>query len=251
MAGKMRNDEYQIDKLTHTQAEQEHLQNLCDILHLFHHRNRNQHRRSVWWRHFSNFRRQVNIVTADIITLNEKPLSHVDRARKKGRDSEISIQISQRLGFWQTTLVAKWQNAFSQLLADGRFATLGIVLVATLAQVCQIVGITAAFEDLGQVEVEKVLYDFGQENWQDDAYSGSDSVSRSEDFGQIVARPDSPDASTLGLQNVSRGTPSSKLRFSEANRTGTASPGSSIRVQQPRKKRKTGNAIDNLFEGLG
>ena len=257
MSSKPQSDGEPVSKATYSHAEQENLQHLCDILHLFHHRNRNQHRRSLWWRHFSSFRRQVNIVTAHITRLKEQPSSHIDRSRKKVRGREVSIKISQHLNFWQKTLVSRWHNAFSQLLADGRFATLALVLSAILAQVCQIVGVTAALEDLGQVEVERVLYDFGRENWHEDSYAGSAGNagsalwSESEDLGQVVARSSSPAGSHAILQNSSRNTPSSELKFSATKATNVSSPMDSGEVHQARKKRKTGHAIDDLFKGLG
>ena len=73
--------------------EQEALQHLSDILHLFHHRNKNQHRRSIWWRHFSNFRRQLDALVGEISGLLEVPNTHLERTRKKVKDKEMRLTI--------------------------------------------------------------------------------------------------------------------------------------------------------------
>ncbi|KAF2768475.1 hypothetical protein EJ03DRAFT_257773, partial [Teratosphaeria nubilosa] len=144
------------------------LQHLSDLLHIFHHRNKNQHRRSTWWRHFSIFRRQLTCLGNEMTSLHEVPTTHLEKTKKKFRDQQIRKQLDQRIPFWQDVMVARWQHAFSQIAADGRFSVLGLVLLATLAEACRITGITAAIEDLGQAEVEKVLAKFAEESREDD-----------------------------------------------------------------------------------
>ncbi|KAF2719616.1 hypothetical protein K431DRAFT_211726, partial [Polychaeton citri CBS 116435] len=118
------------------------------ILHLIHHRNKNQHRRSHWYRHFDIFRRHVNTLCSQITTLNHRPPTNLERARKRARDKDLQLQIRQRLDAWQDVYVAKWQHAFSQLVADGRFAVVGLALLGALAEVCEVTGITAVFEEV-------------------------------------------------------------------------------------------------------
>ncbi|KAK5166198.1 RNase MRP subunit [Saxophila tyrrhenica] len=163
------------------------LGHLSSLLHLFNHRNKNQHRRSVWWRHFSLFRRHLEQTVSDYQTLDETPTTHLERTRKRTKDEITRTRISQRLNLWQEVLVPKWHHAFSQLVADSRFAVLGVVLLAALSQTCQILGITEAFEDLGQAEAEKAIEKFGQEYWVD-GFQAAGRGSDGEDLGVVVAR---------------------------------------------------------------
>lgn len=162
------------------------LQHLSSLLHLIHHRNHNQHRRSPWYRHFSIFRRQLNLLIESYTTLAAVPDTHLGKHRKKAQDVLTTAAVLERLVFWQDVLVPKAHHAFSQLVADGRFAVTGVVLLAILAQACGIVGISAAYEEMGQVEMEKVLERFGREEWGDQEESGG-LVAR-EDLGQVLMR---------------------------------------------------------------
>lgn len=222
--------------------DQAALQHLSDLLHLFHHRNRNQHRRSIWWRHFSVFRKQSNLLLEDIKKLNEVPRTHLERSRKKTHDKQIQTRITERLEFWQNVLVAKWQSSFSQIIADGRFASLGLVLVAILAQVCQITAITTALDDLGQVEVEKVINKFGQEDWQADLEHDDEHAQRDEDVGVAILR-DSQALEDVRDESLTLTTAESASKSEHKRKTLKSEP-------KAKKRRKNGNAIDDLFSGL-
>ncbi|EME81974.1 uncharacterized protein MYCFIDRAFT_18376, partial [Pseudocercospora fijiensis CIRAD86] len=102
------------------------------LLHLFHHRNKNQHRRSHWYKHMNTFRRQLQSLLSDLKTLNSVPSTHT----------------SARLEFWREVMVSKWQFAFSQVVADGRFSVLGVFLYSCLAEVGKLVGMTGMLEEL-------------------------------------------------------------------------------------------------------
>lgn len=100
----------------------------------------------------------------------------------------------------------KWQHAFAQVTADGRFAVLGVVLLAALAQVGRIVGLVGVYESMGEVEVRRVLERFAQEAWVEDEVEGSDegvkierlvddddAGEQNEDFGEVLRREESSD----------------------------------------------------------
>ena len=177
-------DEFGISK-----DDQATLQHLSDILHLFHHRNHNQHRRSIWWRHFSVFRKHVSKLVADLEDLKEVPPTQLARIQKKARDQQTRTTMERNLVFWRDVLVPKWQHAFSQVIADGRFAVLGLTLIAILAEVCRILGITAIYEEMGQLEVEKVLERFAEEGWEGrDGDPRGLTTSGQEDQGEVIVR---------------------------------------------------------------
>ena len=219
------------------------LEHLANILHLFHHRNKNQHRRSIWWRHFSIFRRQLNALLNEVSNLNEIPSTHLQRTRKKVKDRETQTKISGRLSFWQDVLIPKWQHSFSQVTADGRFAVLGLVLTAVLAQTCHIVGFTTTLEDLGQAEVEKVLHEFGKEDWEGKTALEQGGCHEGEDVGEVIVRDDLPQDERSNESIVSAKQQKEGSRKLETKKSKTS-------TGPIRKKRKKDNAIDDLFSGL-
>lgn len=226
------------DFLNITQEDQDQLQHLSDLLHLFHHRNKNQHRRSIWYRHFSLFRKQLTALCLSLTELNTIPTTNVARARKKTEDAKTIKIISARLGFWKDVMVARWQHAFSQVVADGRFSVLGLVLIAVLAETCRIVGITAEFEDMGQGEVEKVLEEFGREEW--GAEEKTQDAQGGEDFGEVIRRDEQP---TVDLKSPPRLGASPLLARTQKKRTLDPEP----KPPKKKKRKKGGDAIDDIF----
>lgn len=162
------------------------LEHYTNLLHLFHHRNQNQHRRSIWYRHFSLFRRQLAALLADYTTLSTIPATNVERARLKVLTPGLHARISQRLTFWQDVLAARWMRAFSQVVADGRFSVLGLVMLGALGGVCKIVGVADGLEAEGQAEIEKVLEEFGKEAWGGDGGFGEAIARGDDDEGEVV-----------------------------------------------------------------
>ncbi|KAK4548446.1 hypothetical protein LTR36_009356 [Oleoguttula mirabilis] len=230
------------------------LQHLADLLHLFHHRNKNQHRRSTWWRNFQVFRKQLNSMAAEINGLKAVPTTHLARTKKKTQDQQILQRIEGRLSFWQDIMVPKWQHAFSQLSADGRFAVLGLVLLASLAETCRIFGVTAAFEDLGQAEVEKVLEQFAKEDWEHYGDPGDGASGDHEDVGEVISR-ELPTAQVDATERAAMIKPTKAVTTLPQAELETSKPadkrtadGTGIAIK---KKRRKGNAIDDLFSGLG
>ncbi|GAB7334774.1 hypothetical protein MBLNU13_g06697t2 [Cladosporium sp. NU13] len=166
------------------------LTHLSSLLHLLHHRNHNQHRRSPWYRHFSLFRRNLASLLSDYTTLTSTPITNLERARLKAQSPALQKRIAQRLKFWQDVLVARWQRAFSQVVADGRFSVLGLVMLGILGGVCKVVGVTEGLEDEGQAEVERALEEFGRETWGEDERGFGEVVGRGGEDGVVVARGD-------------------------------------------------------------
>ncbi|KAF2172755.1 hypothetical protein M409DRAFT_16720 [Zasmidium cellare ATCC 36951] len=220
-----------------SQDSQSTLAHLSSLLHLFHHRNKNQHRRSIWWRHFSLLRKNLSHLSTTIDQLNTLPTTNLARTQKKRSDALLIANHEKRLVFWRDAMVPRWQRAFSQVVADGRFAVLGVVLMAVLAEVCAVVGVTVELEELGQGEVERVLEEFGREEW------GEGGVMRGEgeDRGELVTRVEDDESEKVEMGGSTNSKPpevpkSSKKRSSEAPEKKTK-----------KKRKKTGNAIDDIF----
>ncbi|CAK3943059.1 Hypothetical predicted protein [Lecanosticta acicola] len=225
------------DLLNITAEDQSQLLHLADLLHLFHHRNKNQHRRSVWYRQFSLFRRQLNNLTHGITLLNTVPATNVARARKKAQDAKTVQLYQDRISFWRDVMVAKWQHSFSQVIADGRFSVLGLALLAILAEVCKIVGILVELEELGQGEVEKVLEEFGREEW-DGADKQNVDVEGKEDLGEVVRRYEQSSIMTVDSQSPPIKSMGTKKRPMDP---------SSNPVKKKKRRKVAGDAIDDIF----
>ncbi|KAK5108292.1 hypothetical protein LTR62_008607 [Meristemomyces frigidus] len=240
------------------------LQHFTDVLHLLHHRNKNQHRRSVWWRHFSMFRKRLKQVVLALRSLRATPTTHLARTKKRVEDERIKTILEQSLVVWRDVLVPKWQHAFSQVVADGRFSVLGLVLLGILAEACRLLAITAAFDDLGQEEVEKVLEQFAAE---EGVQAG---CTLDEDLGEVLTRTSevvdprvrsgAARVQTTTERSVAPDIDKKALVPTRVSRTGpTAVSGSSsaskiisgLRTEKKKKKAKKGDAIDDLFGGLG
>lgn len=153
---------------------------------------------------------------------------------------------------------------FSQLVADQRFGVLGIFLLAVLAQVCGIVGITAEWEEMGEVEVRKAIEAFGREMRGDenDGGGGGDDEEvqgllgcgeneAAEDAGQVVSREGEGEVA-LALVADGIGGGDERLDVLPAGSVGDSRKRKSegtVDVKKKKKKRKRvgGDAIDDIF----
>lgn len=240
-----------------SKESEESIERLADLLHLFHHRNKNQHRRSIWWRSFQIFRRQINAYLTDIKSLNETPATHLERTKKKARDPETILAITRRVDCWQDVMVPRWQRSFSQVVADGRFSMLGLTLIAVLSEVCRIARITMAYDEAGQAEVEKALEKFAEEGWEGHDTETAEPRFGKEDMGEAISRDQVDDDAEDYSLPTTKGKTRALQRSPEPhkNPTPAANPaskrGTPDTSRPSKKKRKKGNAIDDLFSGLG
>lgn len=235
----------------------ETIQHFSNLLQLFHHRNKNQHRRSVWWRQFSIFRTQLRRLNVTVQKLQEIPASHLAKAKKKSEDKQTLGRIEQQLAFWENVMVPKWHHAFSQLTADGRFATLGLVLLSLLAETCQITGITKCFESLGQAEVETILERFARSSSDIHTETTAEAPTASEDIGEAINREsanhdlDTPENDTAPAAHEASGHNHRLADSCGASDTGKPSKQECVKSNRTKKKTRKGNVIDDLFSGLG
>lgn len=172
------------------------LQHLHSLMHLLHHRNYNQHRRSTWYRHFNSFRRHIGTVLEHLTTLDHVPTTNLARHKKKAEDEALQLRLQQTVSFWRDVLVPKAQHAFGQLIADGRFAVLGVVLMAILGHVCRVFGLISVYNELGEEETRKAIEEFAAEEWGNDEGLGvlvPREAEKKEDFGEILTRENDED----------------------------------------------------------
>jgi ribonuclease MRP protein subunit RMP1 len=242
----------QITQQLQNETTSTELANLSKILHLLHHRSKNQHRRSIWYRHFNTMRRHLRFLEAEVFP--ELPAAWPP-SRKRKRKQECEIRAEQRLHIWADVLVSKWFAAFSQVVANKRFATLGLVLCAALGRLCKITGVLEMIEEDAGGDVKRLLIDFAdgegesalrtfdkQVNEMDDAGRESD------DIGVVIERDDTAESvEPLGF--------TAKDALKRAHDQSLHALGEEPIPSKKKKKSKgakgkQGDAIDDIFAEL-
>ncbi|KEQ75739.1 hypothetical protein M436DRAFT_40028 [Aureobasidium namibiae CBS 147.97] len=250
------------------------LQHLHALMHLLHHRNHNQHRRTTWYRHFNSFRRHLGTVLEHLTTLEHVPTTNLARHKKKAEDEASRLRVQQTVSFWRDVLIPKAQHAFGQLIADGRFAVLGVVLMAILGHVCRVFGLISVYDELGEEETRRAIEEFAAEEWGDAEGMGvlvPREAEKNEDFGEVLTREDSVDtedaiktkarATEKELRMTESASPSKTSKKTPSRDSSTSTTSSKLMKKRPKdegtgsavrpiKKKKKKNAIDDLFAGL-
>lgn len=139
---------------------------------------------------------------------------------------------------------------------------LGILLLAVLAQVCGIVGITAEWEEMGEVEVRKAIEAFGREmrGEDDDGGGGGEEVrgllgrgenEAAEDAGQVVSREGEGEVAVASVADGIGGGDEALdvLPARSVENTRKRKSEGTVDVKKKKKKRKRvgGDAIDDIF----
>lgn len=133
------------------------LQDIHELLDKLFARNRNQHRRSHWWKSLHAFRKQIGVLLQEM----------------EGKKSERESKLEARLRYWDDKCIHMWYYQFSQLVAVGPFAMLGLVMMASVARVCSISGITAVYEEIASADIQGVL-------------SANDELALADEFGDVL-----------------------------------------------------------------
>ena len=212
-----------------TSAAQQ-LRNLYYIVHLVYHRNKNQHRRSLWWRHLNSFRRDLRTLSAAAAPTDDPPAPGRPADTTDGGDPAAPLPpappppplpppLPPLLRRWARDRVPRWRAAFGGILAERRFVAVGLVLLAALAQAADVLGVRGMMEEGAR---ERAAGAPGRE-----AADVEAPVDRGEDvdLGVVVERG----AVEAGGAEV------------ETKRT----------EGRKRRKRRKGNVIDDLFDELG
>ncbi|TGZ84815.1 hypothetical protein EX30DRAFT_337282 [Ascodesmis nigricans] len=102
------------------------------LLSLLHHRNRNQHRLTKWYRHLTTLHRHLRHLlhgSTLITTASTTP----------ERDAAIT-RADQRISYLRDTVVPRAWDAFGTVVRDKQFAPLGIILWGVLGRVWMLLG---------------------------------------------------------------------------------------------------------------
>jgi hypothetical protein len=195
----------------------EELNDLSHLTYLLYRRNKNQHRRSHWWRHFNIFRRQLNKLCLELESVKQPDDGNKDAPL------ELNAKAEARVDVWVHLYIAKWYAAFSQILAEKRFAALGITVFALFARVCGLIGATARLTEEGEVELSATLAHA-------EASKPMPASQDDDDIGEAIERP------TPQLADYLAATPSRK--------------GKTPKDKKKAKKASKGGAIDDIFGAL-
>ncbi|ORY09885.1 hypothetical protein BCR34DRAFT_486602 [Clohesyomyces aquaticus] len=148
-------------------AEKRALVDIHELLDRLYVRNRNQHRRSHWFKSLGQFRKQLGLLIGEL---------------EDGKTNTLE----QRLRFWDERCIHQWYLTFTQLVAAGPFAVMGLVLMAATARICKISGITEFYEEIGSEDMKVVLQSVNEggaaESW------GELVAGEEEDEGEVIER---------------------------------------------------------------
>ncbi|KAF3403623.1 Meiosis protein mei2 [Penicillium rolfsii] len=178
------------------------VQAVHNVLHLIYHRNKNQHQRAKWWKWLSRLKRTA-----------------VDLG---WQNASVAIPAAYNQ-YLSTHLIPRCYLAFSTVIAENQFSTLGIVLLATLSRFAKAMGIKIREETRHRPQNKN-----------------TQSAPPTEDRGERVSRAD------IGVVPSSEQEPEVSRKVSEKS---TSDKASAIKKTKKAKKKKK-NAIDDLFSGL-
>jgi ribonuclease MRP protein subunit RMP1 len=209
-----------INPTQHTQ--QTDLLQIFNILTLAYHRNKNQHRRSRWWKELSLLRRNLRRLLAESEKEKEK--------EKEG--------FEKRTSFLREWLLPRCWEAFSGLVGDNQYAALGLMLLGALARLGRVLGLDLKAEEAaGEPNV-------GHEASREEnmAVLGHEGVRVDEDLGVPLAREEIVE------------TAEAQKKQNEKENARSQGEAAVVETEKlpPRKKRKKKHrdAIDELFSGL-
>ncbi|QLL31936.1 hypothetical protein HG536_0C01030 [Torulaspora globosa] len=111
------------------------------LLHLVWHRNKNQHRRSVWWKRLNMMKRNCG----QVLEILQKP--SVEK-------TEEVIRLYKLMNDFNKRQLSKTYHDFNGVIALGQFVTLGVTLIGLLSRVFSTYKLVLAlfrirFQDVG------------------------------------------------------------------------------------------------------
>ncbi|KAE8348170.1 hypothetical protein BDV28DRAFT_106726 [Aspergillus coremiiformis] len=186
------------------------------MLQLIYHRNKNQHGKARWWRWLSVLKRITGnlVLSIDCIQSHSRAGGTLDLYKQC-----LAIHI-----------VPRCYLAFSTVVADGQFSTLGTVLLGTLARLIK--------------AIEIVKDKFAAQPKSLKAASSHVGIVGSEDIGEVLSRNND----LSGLNNF-LGEPRSKAEEENQNLTPKSEKTMDMATKNKKRKKKK-DAIDNLFDTL-
>jgi ribonuclease MRP protein subunit RMP1 len=233
------------------------LSRLIDVLYI---RNKNQHRRSAWWKHFNIFRKQLKALT---ISELQQASGGTSKSVEDTKHVPLRVAGERRVDVWVNNLIGAWHAAFTQLLAERRFANLGVVLLAILGRTCWLVGATEKMMEMGRSELVAALESSMpapdstkaelQVNRED--LSTAKEIMDDVDMGEVISREDineSEAEDTVFFDAVE--SPSQLTKKVEKRKPDETPKSGKRKIQKPesnRKRKRAKHEIDDIFASFG
>ncbi|EGD96507.1 hypothetical protein TESG_03947 [Trichophyton tonsurans CBS 112818] len=222
-------------------------------LHLLYHHNKNQHRCTKWWKWLNILRRWTLNLACEI----EKIEKFEDVLGADGSDEHPFAPVWKIMKYLHDELIPRCYRAFSTVVADMQFCSLGVALLATLAAVFKVVQINKG-------ELSNIARELADEKAPETTPKSASNVAVDEDFGEVIGRSEveshikatvdstvSTDGEAIMKKKKRSCLDKSMKRKVDYDTTMTASlcEPSSSKEKKKKKKRKV-NAIDDIFAGL-
>ncbi|KAL1963200.1 hypothetical protein VTN77DRAFT_8633 [Rasamsonia byssochlamydoides] len=187
------------------------IRDVYSMVHLIFHRNKNQHGKSKWWKWLSMLRRSVlKLLLAET-----------------GQKEKTSLA-----GYLHANLIPRCYIAFSTVVADGQFSTLGTVLLAVLARLAKAIGFK---------ETPSSLTERKMETNSNNRVDTGEPVCREDEESEFPIEPKPQRTSHADSQGKE-----SSLEFTVADEV---MPTTSSKSSKKKRRHKT-NVIDDLFNTL-
>ncbi|KAB8267182.1 hypothetical protein BDV30DRAFT_48897 [Aspergillus minisclerotigenes] len=190
------------------------------MLKLVYHRNKNQHKKTKWWKWLSVLKRTTwNLAQS------------LDRTQSPSGVAESPDLYIQCLA---NHVLPRCYLAFSTVVADGQFSTLGTVLLGTLACLAKSTGIDKEMKFAAQTETFRVA-------------STRARVDGPEDIGEILSRNnDLPGLGEFLEKSSSEVEECPKFSPKNSNKITDFA----VKQSKSKKRKKKKDAIDDLFDSI-
>ncbi|CDO94012.1 unnamed protein product [Kluyveromyces dobzhanskii CBS 2104] len=218
------NRETEVDKRLVLQLRQE-----VRIVCLLYHRNKNQHKTSVWWKQLNILKRNVAHVVPLLESLVYKGVRH---------DKDL-LKIHSLLHAILKLQIKKMYYDFNGVISLGQFVTLGVVLVGALARIYKIY--SSVYDSLAsefyRVGCVKKSVSGAQQLMLDKKVRTALEAIVDEEIGELIEEESSTQSSMA----------SSKRSKENVNTTTTKASWTKEAKKSKKKKLKKKSAIDDLF----
>ncbi|PGH14427.1 hypothetical protein AJ79_03070 [Helicocarpus griseus UAMH5409] len=116
---------------------------ILTTLHLLYHHNKNQHRGTKWWRWLAMLKRAMGRLLDEVDGWEKEGYEYSDEEDGGGRKKKVL----ERMRYVHFRVVPGCYGAFTTVIADTQFSSLGVVLLAVLAQAARAVRVAEDYYD--------------------------------------------------------------------------------------------------------
>ncbi|KAI9757850.1 MAG: hypothetical protein M4579_003286 [Chaenotheca gracillima] len=228
-----------------TQESIQKLHKTQNLLHLLAHRNKNQHRRSAWWKWFCMLRRGVSRLLSLLDDPTDKAVQERSKAGKLNFEARERLKAKRSqeadalMAHLRTHVIPRCWRAFaSGLVADNQFAALGLVLLAELGRVGCVIGLERVDDSVAPEEGRR-----GKTEEVGLVEGGDGDVDM--DVGVAVERVKEGEGVDVEVDVGHEGKRKEKEKRSVEKERKDSTP-----RKKRKKKKREGDDIDELFKGL-